>query len=97
MSAFMIATISIKNPEKFQEYAEKVPATVIPFGGELLIKGKFTGALTGEADHQMAGVVKFPDLESIDNWFNSDAYQALIPLRNEGADVQMTKYLMPTA
>lgn len=95
MAAFFIATLSIKNPEKFQEYAQKVPATLASFGGEFLTKGKVGEALSGSADHQAAAIVKFPDLQSVSDWYKSDAYQAIIPVRDEGADVTLISYEVP--
>jgi len=92
MAAFFIATLTIKNPEKFQKYAEKVRATFGPFGGEFLTKGKVGETLCGSADHQVAVIVKFPDLQSVTNWYKSDAYQAIIPVRDEGADVTLISY-----
>ncbi len=91
MSAFFIATVVIKDPEKMQEYAQKSMATIIDFGGEPVIRGKVIGILSGDSKHQMTAVVKFPDVEAIDNWYQSADYQALIPLRDEAADVTIVK------
>jgi len=44
--------------------------------------------LHGEAPHPLKAVIQFPDKESARNWYNSDAYQAIIPLRNEGMHSQ---------
>ena len=95
MSAFVIATVSIKNPEKFQEYAEKAGPTFAPFGGKPVVKGKFVGTLSGEATHSTAAVMQFPSLDEVESWYNSDAYQALIPLRQEACDMGIVKYEMP--
>ncbi len=95
MSAFFIATVTMKDGEKFQEYAAKSTGTFQPFGGELIIKGKFNGTLVGNADHQAAAIIKFPDIEALENWYASDAYQALIPLRNEAAEMTLVKYEVP--
>lgn len=93
MSAFIIINVVIKNPEKFSEYVEQSLATLAQFGAEPLAKGKFMGEVSGSGvSHQMAAMVKFPDLESIDKWYSSDAYQALVPLRDESADVTIIKY-----
>ncbi len=89
----MIARITVKDPEKFQEYLAKTQQVAAPYGAELLYRGKVDGALTGESkDHSLAVIVKFPSLENIDEWYGSDAYQPLKALRDEGADMQMTSY-----
>lgn len=97
MSSFFIATVSIKNGEKFQEYAAKAKATFDDFNGEVIARGKHEGNFAGTSAHQAVGIVKFPSTEDMENWFNSDAYQAIIPLRNEAADMIITKYSVPAA
>lgn len=93
MSALMIATITVKNAEKFQEYLAKTQKVAAPYGAELLYRGKADRALTGDdADHGLTIIVKFPSLQKIDEWYGSDAYQSLIPLRNEGTDMKMISY-----
>jgi uncharacterized protein (DUF1330 family) len=36
----------------------------------------------------MKAVIEFPDKESAINWYNSAAYQAIIPLREQGMHSQ---------
>jgi uncharacterized protein (DUF1330 family) len=95
MPAFFIVTITVKDADKYQTYSQSVGETLKPFGGKGVLRGKAQGALVGTLDHQMAGIIEFPDLESIDAWYNSEAYQALIPLRTEAADVTIIKYAVP--
>ncbi|MBN4049476.1 DUF1330 domain-containing protein [bacterium AH-315-N03] len=93
MSALMIARVTIKNPEKFQEYIAKTRELAATFGAKLLHRGKADRALTGESnDHDLTIIVSFPSLEKIDEWYASDAYRPLMALREEGADMQMTSY-----
>jgi uncharacterized protein (DUF1330 family) len=37
-------------------------------------------------------VIRFPDLKAVDGWYASAAYQALIPLRQEAADMDLLSY-----
>jgi uncharacterized protein (DUF1330 family) len=37
-------------------------------------------------------VIRFPSLEAADGWHYSAAYQALIPLRMQAADVVLLSY-----
>ena len=95
MTAFFIATVTIKNAEKFGEYAAKTPGTFAPFGGELLVRGKMDEALVGQADNNAAAVISFPDMESLKAWYHSPAYQALAPLRDSAADMTIVSYQVP--
>jgi uncharacterized protein (DUF1330 family) len=37
-------------------------------------------------------VIRFPDRAAVEGWFASDAYQALIPLRERAADLVLVSY-----
>ena len=105
MSAFFIATGTVKNPEKFQEYAVKSKSTFDEFNAEIILKGKFSGVfiddlekeVTAENNHQAASIIKFADMATLENWYQSPSYQALITLRDEAADMTISKYAVPQA
>ncbi len=97
MSAFFIATVTVKDAEKFQKYAAKSKATFDLFDAEILARGKHQGALAGNADHQAAAIVKFKDMDTLDKWYLSDEYQTLIPLRDQAADMTISKYAVPAS
>lgn len=92
MSAFIIATVIVKDREKFAEYGRRAEPSMVPFGGEVHIRGKFSDQLAGGGDHSAGAILKFPDLESAKDWYASPAYQEIIPLRDEGADITLTLY-----
>jgi uncharacterized protein (DUF1330 family) len=37
-------------------------------------------------------VIRFPNLAALQGWYRSPAYQALIPLREQAADVLLLAY-----
>jgi len=51
MTAFFVATATVKDPQKFQEYAQKAGETLAPHQGELVLRGKNDGVLAGHAEH----------------------------------------------
>jgi uncharacterized protein (DUF1330 family) len=95
MSAFFIATSTIKDPEKFAEYGAKAGASLASYGGNLVIKGKAVKALAGASNHQAVGIIRFADMEALNAWYQSPAYQALIPLRNEAVEMTLITYEEP--
>jgi len=95
MSAFLIFHSTVKDAEKFQGYAQAVPATLKPFHGELLARGKSAKVLSGVHNHPTVGILKFTDLNRAHGWYESEAYQALIPNRNEAADMTIISYEEP--
>ncbi len=95
MSAFFIATVKIKDQGKFQEYAQKAGASLKSFGGELLERGQARAVLAGSADHNAAAIIRFPTLSAVNDWYASQPYQAIIPLREEAADMTIVAYETP--
>jgi len=95
MPALMIARVSVKDPDKFQDYVSKAGPTMAEFGGETMFRGKIDKYLTGDAPkHEITAIFKFPSVEKVEEWYASDAYQALIPSRDEAADFQFISYEM---
>ncbi len=97
MAAFLIAHATLKDQDRMKTYAGSVGATLAPFGGEILMRGAVAEVLTGEHDDKMVAILKFPDQASLRGWFESDAYQALIPIRLEAADMTLIAYNEPPA
>ena len=92
MSAYVIGHISIKDPEKWAAYRSQVPATLAPWNAELVFRGKRMAVFSGEHPHTDTVVLRFADADSARAWFASPAYQALIPLREQAADVVLIGY-----
>lgn len=85
--AFAIGHIAVKDEAKWAEYRSQVPATIAPWGGELVFRGKLLAVLAGEHRHTDTVVLKFPNAAALAAWHGSAAYQALVPLREQAADV----------
>ena len=79
----------MKNPEKFKEYVSKVPETMATHGGKMVARGKLNKPLAGEYSHQIEALFEFPTHEAAQAWYDSDAYQGLIALRDEAANVNI--------
>jgi uncharacterized protein (DUF1330 family) len=92
MPAYVIGQISIKHPEKWAQYRSQVPATLEPYGAELVFRGTDARVFSGEHRHTDVVVIRFPDLASANAWHESASYQALVPLRLEAADVDLIRY-----
>lgn len=94
MSALMISRIRLKDREKFERYLEANRSLVGPRGAELLFSGRAVRTLNGdEDDRSLVVVVRFPDADRIDDWFDSVEYRPLAVLREEAADMHMTSYI----
>ncbi len=91
-AAYVIGHITVKDPEKWADYRSKVPGTLKPWGAELMFRGQNAMVLSGTHVHTDTVVIRFPEISAATAWFRSDAYQALIPLREQAADVVLIAY-----
>jgi uncharacterized protein (DUF1330 family) len=92
MPACVIGHIKVKDDDKWAEYRSKVPQTLVQWGGEVLFRGQRVKVLSGEHPYVDAVVIRFPDAKSVTGWYNSAGYQALIPIRQQAADIVLVSY-----
>ena len=90
--AYAIGHIKIKEPMKWEEYRSKVPETLLPYKAELVFRGKLFEALSGAHDFTDTVVIRFPCLQDLNDWHNSTAYQQLVALRKQAADVTLLSF-----
>jgi uncharacterized protein (DUF1330 family) len=92
MRAFIVGTIRVTDPGAWQCYVERVGATFAPHSGSVLLRGSKARELAGSAHGERVVVAEFADIESLMRWHDSAEYQALVALREAGADVVLTAY-----
>lgn len=83
MANLVIVDLTPLDKTQLSEYSALAAETLKPFNGHFIAKGEIE-TLHGEATHSMKAVIEFPDKESAKNWYNSTAYQVIIPLREQG-------------
>jgi uncharacterized protein (DUF1330 family) len=91
-TAYVVGHLTVKNPGKWAEYRNQVPATLEPWGAELVLRGKRVAILAGEHPHSDIVVIRFPNQEAVNSWYSSPAYLALIPLRQQAAEMILISY-----
>lgn len=92
MAAYLVGTIRVTDAATWQRYVDRVGATFGPFGGSVLFRGGKAEALHGAAHGERIVVASFPDMDALRAWHASPAYQALVALRDAGAEVVLTAY-----
>ncbi len=78
--------MTIKDPEKFEEYVAVAVTSIKAAGGELVMAGPVTDVLTGSLDHKRVAIAHFANSQAARDWYASDAYQSVIPTREEAID-----------
>lgn len=81
MTAYAIAHLqTLQMGPDIVRYLEAIDATLVPFEGRFLVHGARAEALEGEFPGDLV-VIEFPDRRRAEEWYASDAYQAILPLR----------------
>jgi uncharacterized protein (DUF1330 family) len=85
MSAFIVVDLTPTDAEKAQQYGAAAAATIAQYDGEFVVKGAIE-PLNGGSQYQTKAIIRFPDRAVALDWYQSDEYQALVPLRDEAMD-----------
>lgn len=83
MAAYLIAFAKIKDATRLQEYAGAAAPTLVAAGGSIVGRGKLAETLAGSLAADSGLIVKFPSVAAARDWYQSPAYQALLPLRDQ--------------
>ena len=88
--AYLIAETEVTDRAAFQKYAEKVPETLAPFKGSFhfIVRGGKTQALEGQPPKGIV-VIAFDSTEKALAWYNSPAYEAIMPIRQGASTSRM--------
>ena len=85
---YVIATINVDDPEAFaSEYAAHVPPSIKAAGGKVIVSAKEVEMLEGEREGNLTVVIEFPSVEAARGWYESEAYQAIIPARQKATSL----------
>ncbi|MEU2506657.1 DUF1330 domain-containing protein [Streptomyces sp. NPDC007863] len=83
MTAYVMANLGaqpVLDPEVL-DYMERVQATLDPYGGRFLVHGAPRREVLEGGWPGAVVLVAFPSYEEARAWYDSEAYQALLPLR----------------
>ena len=92
MSVMLVGRVRIKDLESWRDYVTGVRVSLEPFSVKTNFRGQKLKDLSGEEPHSTIVLIEFDSPDTAIKWFNSPAYQALIPIRNQAADVQISLY-----
>jgi uncharacterized protein (DUF1330 family) len=92
MGALLAVNILVKDATQFAEYGKATRPIMQAHGGTLQLRAINPEVLFGEHRYKMLVLFKFPGQDALRTFYNSEAYQRLIPVRTAGADVVFTGY-----
>ena len=86
MSAYFIANIRITDEVEYSKYLEYVESVFNYYNGEYLAVDSNPEVLEGSWDYSRIVLIRFPDKDSLNKWYYSDEYQAILKYRLSAAD-----------
>jgi uncharacterized protein (DUF1330 family) len=89
MSAYLVATGTVKNPEAYQEYRVLAAAAIEQYGGRFIARGGKSEVLEGSFPGPRVVIVEFPSFDRAQEFFNSPEYQAARQKRLAVADLNL--------
>jgi len=89
MSAYVIVDIDVLNPEEYQEYIKRAPATIEMYGGKYLARGGGTEVLEGNWVPKRLVILEFESVEKAKAWLVSPEYQPARQMRHRTATTNM--------
>ena len=82
MTALVIVDLTPTDKDKLSAYSAMAAETLVAYDGEFVVRGPIE-ALHGESVFQTKVVIQFPDRNRAISWFRSEAYQEIIPIRDQ--------------
>jgi len=81
MTAYVIAQLTVTDPEGFEAYRQAAQPVVEAYGGRFLVRGGTLSALEGDTGRPSVIVLEFPDKAAAERFYNSPEYRAILPMR----------------
>jgi uncharacterized protein (DUF1330 family) len=89
MSAYLVATGTVKNPEAYQEYRVLAAAAIERYGGRFIARGGKSEVLEGSFPGPRVVIVEFPSFDRAKEFYDSPEYQAARQKRLAVADLNL--------
>jgi uncharacterized protein (DUF1330 family) len=81
--AYVVAEVAIHDADAFaKDYAPRVAGTLQSYGGRLLVSGGTLTPLEGDMPQRFV-IIAFDNMEKARGWYDSPAYQQLVPIRQK--------------
>ena len=75
MAAYVIVDIEVTDPAGFDEYRQRVPATLAAHEGRFLVRGGALEVVEGSWRPRRLVVLEFPSLAQARRWYDSEEYR----------------------
>lgn len=84
MAGYFIAHVEVHDPDTMRQYQRQIFKTLEPHGGKIVAADPGHGC-EGDAPPNLNVIIEFDSAARARAWYESDAYQAIIPTRLEAS------------
>jgi uncharacterized protein (DUF1330 family) len=88
-SAYIIASVTVTNPEQYQEYIQFSTHAMQTHGAEVCVRGGAVQVLEGDWNPGRSVILKFKDVDSAHKFYNSPEYLKARSAREGAAIMRM--------
>jgi uncharacterized protein (DUF1330 family) len=78
---YFFVEVVIADPAAYEAYRTAVPDIISAHGGRILVRGGNPQPLDGAVPQRRRIIVEFDSPEAVKSFYDSDAYQAALPIR----------------
>jgi len=85
MPAYIVGDVTVTDPDRYKDYTVHTEDTLRPFGGRFIARGGPSEVLEGDWRPGRLVVIEFPSAQAARDWYASDDYAAILPIRHEAS------------
>jgi uncharacterized protein (DUF1330 family) len=89
MVAYVIASVEVTDPAKYEDYKKLTPGAIAKHGGKFIVRGGQTAVLEGGWAPGRIVVIEFASLDAAKRFYDSPEYGAARRARAGAATMQM--------
>jgi uncharacterized protein (DUF1330 family) len=89
MSAYVIADITVTDPERYEDYKKLAPPAIAAYGGKYVARGGKSEKLEGSWDPNRIVILEFESTEKAKQFIDSPEYKEARELRHKTATSNM--------
>ncbi len=89
MAAYVIASVTVKDSDGYEEYRQHTLPSLQPFGGKFIVRGGPVDILEGQWQPKRLVIIEFESIEKARSWYNSAEYTRIKAIRQRTAETDM--------
>ena len=81
MAAYIIVSITVQDPVRYEAYKSMVPPSLAAYGGKFIVRGGKLETLEGGWSPERFVIIEFPSADQAKAWWGSTEYAEAKALR----------------